>query len=185
MRHYEIILLVHPDQSEQVPEMIKRHEQMITDKKGKVHVTEDWGRRQLAYPINKLHKAHYLLTNIECDADTLQELETSFRFNDSIIRKLVLQRREPRAVASGIMQAQKDDDKKEPGRKKSQRLSLSQLHTVDYSHIDVLLGFVMENGRIVPSRITGTSARDQRRIAHAVKLARLLALLPYCDQHKA
>jgi small subunit ribosomal protein S6 len=90
MRHYEIVFLVHPDQSEQVPSMIERYKTMIEKGKGKIHRLEDWGRRQLAYPINTVHKAHYVLMNIECDDKTLSELTNSFRFNDAVIRNLVL-----------------------------------------------------------------------------------------------
>lgn len=90
MRHYEIVFLVHPDQSEQVPAMIERYRGMVQDSGGSVHRLEDWGRRQLAYPINKLHKAHYVLMNIECNAETLAELESIFRFNDAIIRNLTI-----------------------------------------------------------------------------------------------
>lgn len=92
MRHYEIVLLVHPDQSEQVPAMIERYRGMISEEKGKVHRLEDWGRRQLAYPINKIHKAHYILMNIECNNVALNNLKQAFRFNDAVIRNLVLSR---------------------------------------------------------------------------------------------
>ena len=92
MRHYEIVFLVHPDQSEQVPAMIERYRSLITENSGNIHRLEDWGRRQLAYPINKIHKAHYVLMNIEVNAETLAELESIFRFNDAIIRTLTLKR---------------------------------------------------------------------------------------------
>ena len=92
MRHYEVVFLVHPDQSEQVPAMIERYSAIVTDGKGTIHRLEDWGRRQLAYPINKIHKAHYVMLNIECDGDTLAELENTFRFNDAVIRPLVIRR---------------------------------------------------------------------------------------------
>ncbi|QLH42791.1 MAG: 30S ribosomal protein S6 [Coxiellaceae bacterium] len=92
MRHYEIVLLVHPDQSDQVPSMVKRYKSTIQESGGQVHRLEDWGRRQLAYPINKVHKAHYVLMNIESDDKTLNELKNNFRYNDAIIRSLVLLR---------------------------------------------------------------------------------------------
>ena len=94
MRHYEIVFLVNPDQSAQVPAMLQRYETLIKNSGGAVHRLEDWGRRQLAYPINKLHKAHYVLMNIECDDKVLNELTTGFRFNDAVMRHLVLQRAE-------------------------------------------------------------------------------------------
>lgn len=94
MRHYEIVVLVHPDQSEQVNSMIERYRKLIEDSKGSIHRLEDWGRRPLAYPIHKLHKAHYVLMNIECDGDTLKELEDLFRFNDAVLRNLTIRRDE-------------------------------------------------------------------------------------------
>ncbi len=93
MRHYEVVFLVHPDQSEQVPAMIERYRSMIESAKGSIHRLEDWGRRQLAYPLNKVHKAHYVLMNIECELDTLRELESAFRFNDAVLRSLVIKRK--------------------------------------------------------------------------------------------
>ncbi|MGW8188145.1 MAG: 30S ribosomal protein S6 [Desulfobacterales bacterium] len=95
MRHYEICFLVHPDQSEQVPAMLERYRNMIEEKGGSIHRLEDWGRRQLAYPIAKLHKAHYVLMNIECDSDTLGELEGAFKFNDAVLRHLTIRRQKP------------------------------------------------------------------------------------------
>ncbi|MGB5279664.1 MAG: 30S ribosomal protein S6 [Gammaproteobacteria bacterium] len=92
MRHYEIVFLVHPDQSEQVPGMIERYSNMIKSKGGEIHRLEDWGRRQLAYPINKIYKAHYVLMNIECDQDVRDEIESAFRFNDAVIRNLIMKR---------------------------------------------------------------------------------------------
>lgn len=92
MRHYEVVFMVHPDQSEQVPAMIERYTTMIKSREGQIHRLEDWGRRQLAYPINKIHKAHYVLMNIECGQETLNELNHAFRFNDAVIRNLVISR---------------------------------------------------------------------------------------------
>jgi len=90
MRHYEIVVMVHPDQSDQVPAMVKRYQSMIEESGGTVHRMEDWGRRQLAYPIDKIHKAHYLLMNLECNQTVLDELTTGFRFNDAVLRNLVM-----------------------------------------------------------------------------------------------
>lgn len=89
MRHYEVVFLVHPDQSNQVPAMIERYQSMIQQGGGSIHRLEDWGRRQLAYPINKIHKAHYVLMNIECKQPVLDELENAFRYNDAVIRNLI------------------------------------------------------------------------------------------------
>lgn len=94
MRHYEIVFMVHPDQSEQVPGMIERYSETITQGGGSIHRLEDWGRRQLAYPINKLHKAHYVLLNIEANAEVIEELETAFRYNDAVLRNLIMRKDE-------------------------------------------------------------------------------------------
>ena len=90
MRHYEIVILVHPDQSDQVPTMVERYKKIVTDHGGKIHRFEDWGRRQLAYPIQKVYKAHYVLMNVECNQESLDELKHNFRYNDAVIRDLVL-----------------------------------------------------------------------------------------------
>lgn len=107
MRHYEIVFIVHPDQSEQVPGMIDRYRQMVTGKGGKIHRLEDWGRRQLAYPIEKIHKAHYVLMNIECDGDTLSELEHAFKFNDAVLRHLTVSVTGAVTVPSPMMKEEK------------------------------------------------------------------------------
>ncbi len=93
MRHYEIVFLVHPDQSEQVPAMIDRYKEMVTSSEGNVHRVEDWGRRRLAYMVNDVHKAHYIMINIECDLNVLGEIEKNFKFNDSILRHLIIRRK--------------------------------------------------------------------------------------------
>ena len=90
MRHYEIVFIVHPDQSEQVPAMIERYKGMVATRNGRIHRLEDWGRRQMAYPIQKMHKAHYVLMNVECDQESLDELEHAFRFNDAVLRHLTV-----------------------------------------------------------------------------------------------
>ena len=107
MRHYEIVFIVHPDQSEQVPAMVERYRQMVTGKNGKIHRLEDWGRRQLAYPIEKMHKAHYVLMNIECDSETLQELEHAFKFNDAVLRHLTVKVSEAVTGPSAMMKEEK------------------------------------------------------------------------------
>lgn len=107
MRHYEIVLIVHPDQSEQVPAMIERYRQMITAHNGAMHRLEDWGRRQLTYPIQKLHKAHYVLMNIECGNETLLELEHAFKFNDAVLRHLTVTMDEAVTGPSVMMREEK------------------------------------------------------------------------------
>jgi small subunit ribosomal protein S6 len=114
MRHYEICFLVHPDQSEQVPAMLERYRSLVEGANGKIHRVEDWGRRQLAYPIAKLHKAHYVLMNIECDGATLAELEGIFRFNDAVLRHLTVRRQEAVVEQSIMMKAKEEKDR--PGR---------------------------------------------------------------------
>jgi small subunit ribosomal protein S6 len=111
MRHYEIVFLVHPDQSEQVPAMIERYRATIETDGGAIHRLEDWGRRQLAYPIQKLHKAHYVLMNIECTTAALEELTSAFRFNDAVIRNLVISRKE--AVTDPSLLAKRPEEKRE------------------------------------------------------------------------
>jgi small subunit ribosomal protein S6 len=112
MKHYEIIFLVHPDQSEQVPAMIERYQAVIEGKAGRIHRLEDWGRRQLAYSINKIHKAHYVLMNIECDIAVVNELNGLFRFNDAVIRYLILSRKQ--AVTEPSPMAKTKDEKETP-----------------------------------------------------------------------
>jgi small subunit ribosomal protein S6 len=109
MRHYEIVFMVHPDQSEQVPAMIERYRSMIETGSGKIHRLEDWGRRQLAYPINKIHKAHYVLMNIECSQETLNEIETAFRFNDAVIRSLTLARKTAVTTPSPLVRDEQEE----------------------------------------------------------------------------
>ncbi|MDO8207357.1 MAG: 30S ribosomal protein S6 [Gallionella sp.] len=107
MRHYEIVFIVHPDQSEQVPAMIERYRTLVTSKGGQIHRLEDWGRRQLAYAIQKIHKAHYVLMNIECNQETLDELEHAFRFNDAVLRHLTVKTKTAVTVPSAMMKEEK------------------------------------------------------------------------------
>jgi small subunit ribosomal protein S6 len=111
MRHYEIVFLVHPDQSEQVPAMIDRYRTGIEAKGGTIHRLEDWGRRQLAYPINKIHKAHYVLMNIECDGEALLELQNTFRFNDAILRNMIIRRDDAITEVSQLAKSQDEDER--------------------------------------------------------------------------
>ncbi|MFA9949328.1 30S ribosomal protein S6 [Dentiradicibacter hellwigii] len=107
MRHYEIVFIVHPDQSEQVPAMVERYKTLVTSQGGQLHRLEDWGRRQLAYPIQKLHKAHYVLMNIECSGETLTELEHGFKFNDAILRHLTIRMKHAVTTPSPMMKEEK------------------------------------------------------------------------------
>jgi small subunit ribosomal protein S6 len=120
MRHYEIVLLIHPDQSEQVPAMLERYKTLVTNAGGKVHRVEDWGRRQLAYLIQKLGKAHYLCLNIECSKETLAEIETGFRFNDAVLRHLTVAQDKAETTPSAMMRAvEKEEARKAPAQEAS------------------------------------------------------------------
>ena len=119
MRHYEVVFLVHPDQSDQVPGMIERYQGLIERGSGVVHRLEDWGRRQLTFPIAKIHKAHYILMNIEVNGDTLSELESAFRFNDAVIRNLIIKRKAPVIGNSKIYEEELREQEKE--REREQR----------------------------------------------------------------
>ncbi len=121
MRHYEIVLLVHPDQSEQVPAMLGRYRDMVTAEKGLVHRVEDWGRRRLAYMINGVHKAHYAMLNIECGLNALRELERNFKFNDSIVRSLVLRRAHAISEQSILAKAKAEEERIEAEKRAAQR----------------------------------------------------------------
>lgn len=115
MRHYEIVFLVHPDQSEQVPAMVERYRAMVEKGEGKVHRFEDWGRKQLAYPIKKIHKAHYVLLNIECDNEVLEALKHAFRYNDAILRHLFLIRDAAITEVSPMLRSAEDKERMERG----------------------------------------------------------------------
>ena len=121
MRHYEVVFLIHPDQSEQVPAMIERYQGIVTENKGAIHRLEDWGRRLLAYPINKIHKAHYVLMNIECDHASLNQLTEAFRFNDAVIRNLVIKKNHAVTEPSLLFKSENDDKRetKERNNKKT------------------------------------------------------------------
>lgn len=110
MRHYEVVFMVHPDQSEQVSAMIERYRALIESQKGRIHRLEDWGRRQLAYSIHKVHKAHYVLMNIECELTTLRELESAFRFNDAVLRSLVIHRKAAVTTPSPLMKEKENEE---------------------------------------------------------------------------
>ena len=126
MNHYEIVLLFHPDQSEQVPAMMERYTNAVTEGGGSVHRFEDWGRRQLAYSINDLHKAHYILWNIECSVDVLDELTTTFRFNDAVLRNMVLKRKDAVTDISPIKAAESRQDRDRSERRRDRDIEQSE-----------------------------------------------------------
>ena len=195
MRHYEIVFLVHPDQSDQVPAMIEKYKGIITSEGGAIHREEDWGRRMLTYPINKVLKAHYVLMNVECNQKAIDEISSIFKFNDAILRNLIL-KKENAVTSESAMLTNKENVEKSAenyywGLKmskyfKKQRISKSQLEeisNIDYKDLHLLKDYITETGKILPARITGVSAKVQRKITKAVKTARFLALLPYSDNH--
>jgi small subunit ribosomal protein S6 len=125
MRHYEVVFLVHPDQSEQVPGMIERYTQLMSESGGQIHRLEDWGRRQLAYPINKIHKAHYVMMNIECGGEALEELSTLFRYNDAVLRNLVIKAKGPVTEESLILKGERE------GKERKQRAEQKRKYEED------------------------------------------------------
>ena len=141
MRYYEIVFLVHPDQSEQVPTMVERYQKMITDSGGSIHRNEDWGRRKLTYPINKIHKAHYILMNIECKKSIIDEIVSGFRFNDAILRYLLLNCKEAVTEPSPILEDMKYETEKEL---KTQEMR-NEKNEVDSGVIDKNKGNIVTN----------------------------------------
>lgn len=133
MRHYEIVFLVHPDQSEQVSGMVERYTSAVTGTGGKIHRLEDWGRRQLAYPINKIHKAHYVLMNIECTDEALEELATNFRYNDAVLRNLVVRTDEAVTEESAIMKAEKESRERKQRAERRQEEAAARAEAEDDS----------------------------------------------------
>ena len=143
MNHYEIVLLFHPDQSEQVPAMMERYSNTVTEAGGSIHRSEDWGRRQLAYPINDLHKAHYILWNIECSVDVLDELTTTFRFNDAVLRNMVIKRKSAVTEISLIKAAESRQDRERSERRSDSDTEQSNdavVENVDDNHSDDIVG---------------------------------------------
>jgi small subunit ribosomal protein S6 len=138
MRHYEIVFLVHPDQSEQVPAMIERYRSTIESAGGKIHRLEDWGRRQLAYPIQKLAKAHYVLMNIECGTGELSELESAFRFNDAVLRNMIISRKE--AVTEPSLLVKRSDDRDDRSRDETRRVDAADSETLKDEEIPAAPG---------------------------------------------
>jgi small subunit ribosomal protein S6 len=133
MRHYEIVFMVHPDQSEQVPGMIDRYSKLVEAGNGKIHRLEDWGRRHLAYPIQKIHKAHYVLMNIECGQDVLDELSSNFRYNDAVLRNLVIKCHEAETGETLIMKAERADkaEKESRERREAERAAKAAQEAVE------------------------------------------------------
>ncbi len=138
MKHYEIVFLVHPDQSEQVPAMIDRYRSIIEGEDGRIHRLEDWGRRQLAYPINKIHKAHYVLMNIECGQSALSELTAAFRFNDAVIRNMIMSRDEAVTDPSPLAKSKEEREEEERREKAYARRDREESQPVSDAHPEAL-----------------------------------------------
>ena len=136
MRHYEVVFMVHPDQSEQVPAMVERYRALIEEDGGHIHRLEDWGRRQLAYPINKIHKAHYVLMNIECASTVLDELQSAFRFNDAVIRNLIIQRDGPDTEPSPLIRSRDERPEREDREDREDRVRHDRDDTDDDLEIE-------------------------------------------------
>ncbi|MCP5246603.1 MAG: 30S ribosomal protein S6 [Burkholderiales bacterium] len=158
MRHYEIVFIVHPDQSEQVPAMIERYRTIVTSRKGNIHRLEDWGRRQLAYLVQKVHKAHYVLMNIECDQETLDELDYAFKFSDAILRHLTIRMDGPVTEPSPMMH-QKDRDEPDAGpADDTEKSEASAEKNVEASEADPDSGESEETGEAEVSEVTSSTA---------------------------
>ena len=180
MRHYEVVLLVHPDQSSVAAEMLERYVKSVIEHKGVVHRSEDWGRRQLAYEIQKTHKAHYLLLNIECSIEFITKLRAQLALNDAILRCMILSRKTA-LTAKSFMLTQSDSDKKD---KFNDAMANLEIKDIDYTNLNLLRELTMENGRIIPGRLSELNAKQQRKFSWAVKIAREISLLAYCSTHR-
>ena len=184
MKHYEFVLLFHPNQSDRVGEMLERYTSQIEEQfKGKVHRIQDLQRKKLHYTIKsaRTSKAHFAVMNVECDEACLDKLRSNFKFNDAIIRYLVVARKD--AVTAENPSLLEKDEK--GGLSKSDRaITHSDFRAEDvYLNIAFLREYVLETGRIIPCRAAGVTVKQQRQLSRAIKWARYLALMPYCDRH--
>jgi small subunit ribosomal protein S6 len=173
MRHFEICFLVHPDQSEQVPAMLERYRALIEGNNGKIHRQEDWGRRQLAFPIAKLHKAHYILMNVECDTETLAELEGIFRFNDAVLRHLTVRRQSAIVEQSLMMKAKEEKDRSGRSyddRKRSSASDDPRSRDTDSTH-GLAEEVSVEAGSEVPARDAPVAEETAEAVAEAETIA--------------
>ncbi len=174
MKPYEVMILIHPDQSDQVPEMLKRLSGSLTEHGARMSRVENSGRRKLAYPIDKHFKAHYAVLNFEGETTVLDQLKKAFRYNDAVLRHLIITKPKIMTEKTALLVEDETDKKYE--------LTEGD-EVIDYKNVHFLKRYVLETGRIVPSRVTGFSAKNQRKLSHAIKLARQVALVPYCDRH--
>lgn len=172
--HYEVMIILHPERSEQAGEMLKRLCEMLTSRGAVVHRAEDCGRRKLAYEIQSQFKGHYILVNFEGNNSLVEFLRNSFKYNDAIMRYLITKRDKAYVKPTALRLEEERDEKV--------RLTSGD-EVLDYKNVYYLREFMMETARIVPSRVSGLSARGQRSLSYAIRLARQMALLPYCDAH--
>ncbi len=175
--HYEIIVMIHPDHvTEQMQEVLDRYKAVITKHAGIVHRAEDWGKKALAYTIQDVRKANYFLLNVECSKEAIEAFAEFLKFNDAVIRKMIMRCKQAITEAS-VMVALNTEDRQRPKHAYAK-------FPKNYMNVEWMKQHILETGRIIPSRMTGTSAKTQRLLSHSVKVARILALLPYCDRHK-
>ena len=184
MKHYEFVILFHPNQSERVAEMLERYASQITEQyDGKVHRVQDLERKKLHYTIKSARtaKAHFAVMNVECSQECPDKLKYNFKFNDAIIRYLVTLRKEP-VTAQAVPLLEKDE---KASLSKADRAIMGQAFKAEdvYLNIAFLREFVLETGRIIPCRAAGIAVKQQRQLSRAIKWARFLALMPYCDRH--
>lgn len=182
MRHYELVVMIHPDHKlDEVIAMSDRYKESIESAGGKIHRFEDWGRITLEYQIEGAKKAHFILMNLESDQQTIDNLINNvFKFSDSVIRHLLIRREKAITDKSAMVVA----PKKEQSNKRFARVNPEDLKRLEYNNIPLLKMFLTEAWRISPRRNTGLTAYQQRQLAHAVKVARYLGLLAYCDHHQ-
>jgi len=172
--HYEIMIILNPDRSEQAQEMLKRLCEMVASHHGTVHRSEDCGRRKLTYEIQGQFKGHYILVNFDGNAELIEFLKGSFKYNDAIMRYLILKTKKIFTKPTALRLEEERDEKV--------RLLVGE-EVIDYKNVHYLKDFMMETARIVPSRVSGLNARNQKKLSYAVRIARQMALLPYCDRH--
>lgn len=175
--HYEVVVMIHPDHvTEQMHEVLERYKAVITKHAGIVHRAEDWGKKALAYTIQDVRKANYFLLNVECSTAAIDAFAEFLKFNDAVIRKMIMRKKTAETDAT-VMTALNTEDRH---RSRNAYAKFPK----NYMNVEWMKQHILETGRIIPSRMTGTSAKTQRVLSHSIKLARILALLPYCDRHK-
>ncbi len=179
--HYELLLLIHPDREEDVPEFIEKHKSIVLTANGNVDRHENWGKRNLAYSIRDVRKAYYVLLNVTCTVEVLNQIITELHTHNPILLRTLIQKlNNPVTKTSRMMQ----NIEAEANETRLPKISsFADKNDVDYKSKKILKNYIMETGRIIPSRLTNTSTLVQRRVAKAIKLARYVALLPYCDRH--